>query len=104
MGKLDLVNKFGGRPETQNLLAQGALEEKEDFVIFIILTQAARMIQRAFRAYRRRKQIAISKVQIRDELESELEEAKRQRALRSTPHSAKSPQRSPPEPIERPAE
>ena len=58
--------------------------DKEDLVIYIILTQAARMIQRAFRGFIANKKYLIEKDQFRSELEAELEEARSCRAqLRS---------------------
>lgn len=56
--------------------------DKDDLVVFIIITQAASMIQKVFRAYQARKRHAKSREAIRSEIESELEEARLCRAMR----------------------
>ena len=47
--------------------------DQEDIVIYLILTQAARTIQRGYRAYMARKKLAKSREAFRSEIESELE-------------------------------
>lgn len=54
--------------------------DKEDLIIYIILTQAARMIQKCFRSFINKKKYTLQKMQLRSELELELEEARVSRA------------------------
>lgn len=54
--------------------------DKEDLVVYVLLTQAACKIQKAFRSHIARKKFAQEKQEIRVELETELEEARSCRA------------------------
>ena len=50
--------------------------DRDDLVIYVIITQAARMIQRAFRAYLTRKRLASHRSELRDVVETERVESR----------------------------